>query len=409
MQAYIANSDVQGLIPMDEEIPPRSGHVAACVGNKLLVWGGYQDENEASDRYLPVKDVWLYSVEFNKWTKQVTSGQYPPGLSGASSCILDKYWYILFGHMENGNMNMVYRLNLQTFCWETREYHSTEPSPRDKTSVWVYKDKIYCFAGFGPPVFNSEYLCDYGEFFEDPTIQWSPIRSWNNQLLVFDPQTWEWSNPKCKGFPPVPRAAHGAALAGSKLFVFGGRHDMSRRNDLHCLDMTSLTWSGELNPLGDIPCGRSWHAFRAISNSKVLLYGGYTTDQRPLGDAWLLDVVALQWTRLDILQKHTRLWHTMDITSSGDIVIFGGCSNDILRSDLQSRHVNEVVLFRIEPKTLLRCCLEMVFKHKEKTKPYWKMLPTLLQQWLCQRLHAQNTSPHPALHIQWLESPALGS
>ena len=61
-------------------------------------------------------------------------------------------------------------------------------------------------------------------------------------------------------------------LSLSKRFVYIG------------FDTYTLVFIGfRLHPDGDIPCGRSWHAFKAISDSKILLYGGYTTDQKPMG------------------------------------------------------------------------------------------------------------------------------
>lgn len=42
---------------------------------------------------------------------------------------------------------------------------------------------------------------------------------------------------------PLPRAAHGVARLQHRVFVFGGRHDASRLDDLYVLDMTSLVWT----------------------------------------------------------------------------------------------------------------------------------------------------------------------
>ena len=42
---------------------------------------------------------------------------------------------------------------------------------------------------------------------------------------------------------PSPRAAHAAAKLGRQVFVFGGRHDMTRLNDLYMLDMSDFVWT----------------------------------------------------------------------------------------------------------------------------------------------------------------------
>ena len=44
---------------------------------------------------------------------------------------------------------------------------------------------------------------------------------------------------------PSPRAAHAAVRFGKTVYMFGGRHGDTRMNDLHKLDLHTLTWSGE--------------------------------------------------------------------------------------------------------------------------------------------------------------------
>jgi hypothetical protein len=48
-----------------------------------------------------------------------------------------------------------------------------------------------------------------------------------------------------QGDVPLPRAASAVARIDSVVFLFGGRHRTTRMNDLHCLDLLTLTWTGE--------------------------------------------------------------------------------------------------------------------------------------------------------------------
>jgi len=48
-----------------------------------------------------------------------------------------------------------------------------------------------------------------------------------------------------QGDVPLPRAASAVATIDSDVFLFGGRHRTTRMNDLHCLDLLTLTWTGE--------------------------------------------------------------------------------------------------------------------------------------------------------------------
>jgi len=79
-------------------------------------------------------------------TKRLTSGDVPPGLSGACAVMLDseQAMYLIGGHGYAGKVNSVYRLNVCSFQWQ----HIVEPeplhnfSPRDKFAAWDYQDKF---------------------------------------------------------------------------------------------------------------------------------------------------------------------------------------------------------------------------------------------------------------------------
>jgi hypothetical protein len=50
-----------------------------------------------------------------------------------------------------------------------------------------------------------------------------------------------------------------------------------------------------------------------------------------LGDGWILNIPTLSWCKLDYLPlNRPRLWHTANLSSEEEIVIFGGCHNNIL-------------------------------------------------------------------------------
>ena len=81
---------------------------------------------------------------------------------------------------------------------------------------------------------------------------------------------------------------------GGYAILFGGRFGPERLNDLFMLTFNSerggeMEWSLLLPSTDDltaqtlnVPIGRSWHTFTTLSNNNFLLYGGYSTDDRPL-------------------------------------------------------------------------------------------------------------------------------
>lgn len=353
---------------------PRAGHVAVSAGNHVLIWGGY-DEPFNNEKYLPPNEVWLYDPSCESWFVRLTSGDVPPGLSGACAVVVlkDHAMFIIGGHGEDGNVNTVYRLDLRTWQWQLFDslLHSQNFSPRDKFVAWEHRRKLYIFGGYGPSVVP--YLHDTDDFCWDTSALF-PLRGWNNQMLEFDLKTSTWSLVHATGSVPSPRAAHGAAKIDDKLYVFGGRHGPQRLNDLYMFSHTDHSWT-EITIDGELPDGRSWHSFTPISADHVLLFGGYTNSGEPLGDAWLLDLQQVQWRRLTYADSTPRLWHTGTPTDDGNVIVFGGCHGDILSQDHPAVHTDTVRSFRITPVSLLRLSLNAAFIHRGVLQSQFSILP----------------------------------
>lgn len=47
-------------------------------------------------------------------------------------------------------------------------------------------------------------------------------------------------------------------------------------------------------------------------------------------DLWYFNAVSSQWVQISLNNRMPRLWHTAVCTSNDDVLVFGGCSNDIL-------------------------------------------------------------------------------
>ena len=161
-----------------------------------------------------MKTFLIFDSEFKKWYLKKTTGNIPPGTSGASGIILDKFLYVIFGHNELGNTSDVYRVSFHDCCWEVVSLTSaSSPAPRDKLTAWQYENNIYTFGGYGIPFIS--FLNDHGDFFLDiTTVAGGYSRGWNNQVTIFDPMTSSWSSPACTGQIASPRAAHANRCLG---------------------------------------------------------------------------------------------------------------------------------------------------------------------------------------------------
>ncbi|GAB1297485.1 Kelch domain-containing protein 2 [Apodemus speciosus] len=302
----------------------RSGHVAVSDGRHMFVWGGYKglgelvngrrdfepliedgslplqpESNQVRglyDFYLPREELWIYNMETGRWKKINTEGDVPPSMSGSCAVCVDRVLYLFGGHHSRGNTNKFYMLDSRSadrgLQWERIDCQGIPPSSKDKLGVWVYKNKLIFFGGYG-------YLPEdkvLGTFEFDETSFWnsSHPRGWNDHVHILDTETFVWSQPITTGKAPSPRAAHACATVGNKGFVFGGRYRDARMNDLHYLNLDTWEWN-------------------------------------ELCDAWTYCISKNEWIQFNhpYVEK-PRLWHTACASDEGEVIVFGGCANNLL-------------------------------------------------------------------------------
>ncbi|KAG8517761.1 Kelch domain-containing protein 2, partial [Galemys pyrenaicus] len=307
----------------------RSGHVAVGDGRHMFVWGGYKSNQVRGlyDFYLPREELWIYNMETGRWKKINTEGDVPPSMSGSCAVCVDRVLYLFGGHHSRGNTNK----------------NSSHP------------------------------------------------RGWNDHVHILDTETFIWSQPITTGKAPSPRAAHACATVGNKGFVFGGRYRDARMNDLHYLNLDTWEWN-ELIPQGICPVGRSWHSLTPVSSDHLFLFGGFTTDKQPLSDAWTYCISKNEWIQFNHpYTEKPRLWHTACASDEGEVIVFGGCANNLLVHH-RAAHSNEILIFSVQPKSLVRLSLEAVICFKEILANSWNCLPKHLLHSVNQRFGSNNTS-----------------
>ncbi|NP_001279679.1 kelch domain-containing protein 2 [Callorhinchus milii] len=375
----------------------RSGHVAVAHGNYMYVLGGYKNAAVRGyhDFYLPREELWIYNMETGRWKKKYTEGDIPQSMSGSCAASVDGVLYLFGGHHARGNTNEFYMLNLRPkdkiLCWEKiKEFRGVPPTPKDKLGYWVYNNKLIFFGGYGYAP-RGQY---HGTFEFDESSFWnaSHPRGWNNHVHFIDLETFTWNQPITKGKPPTPRAAHACATIGNRGYVFGGRYQDARTNDLYFLDLDTWEWNEVAQSPDQIPTGRSWHSLTPVSTDHLFLFGGFTTDKHPLSDAWIYSVSRNEWLRVDhSYADRPRLWHSACTSDEGEVVVFGGCANNLLAHH-QAAHSNDILIFSVQPKSLVRLCLEAVIHFKEMLANVWDCFPKHLLLSVNQRAGSSNTS-----------------
>ncbi|VDK55245.1 unnamed protein product, partial [Gongylonema pulchrum] len=223
-----------------------------------------------------------------------------------------------------GHSSAVYVLDLEQEQWSLAVSDNVLiPTPRDKMTGWTHKSRCYYFGGYGPSPLElpnpEQYLRNVGEFVIDGTSSFS----WNNQLLIFDPnraRNSKWTLAEVGGSVPSARAACSSTYlpAYASILVFGGRCRTERLNDLYMLDLSSLVWTRvETTEVPVQPSGRSWCSVNALSSDQALVYGGLSNDSHTLSDSWRICIKRKRkgwyegtWTAMDIASERRLCRHT---------------------------------------------------------------------------------------------------
>ncbi|XP_068236511.1 kelch domain-containing protein 2-like isoform X1 [Palaemon carinicauda] len=381
----------------------RTGHVMVAYNERLYVWGGFMelphDEpytvmTPSHTIYHSAIDVWVFDPLLDTWIRKMSRGDIPLQLSGACAAIHNHYMYIFGGWANEEDdfsvtTNCLWRLFLPTLKWELLNPEGDLPLACDKSACWVYENRFYVFGGFGPADDLGPIAKMKVRFVRDGVHS----RGWNDQLVYYDIDTNTWVWPQTYGPRPSPRAAHTADIVGDTVYVFGGRFKNDRMNDLHCLNLTTSRWSGNLTDtrVQNAPEGRSWHTFNFIDDTKAVVYGGFNVSQQVLNDCWLMRLeqepcfdgnCRVEWEEVPLTYDHglPRCSHKSAIMPPGDLYIHSGLTQPFyIMMALLIDHAEEMLVLRFSPPSLQRLTFEAICRHSELLLQHMSSLPQNLQ------------------------------
>ncbi|KAN0116270.1 hypothetical protein V8E52_006095 [Russula decolorans] len=145
----------------------------------------------------------------------------------------------------------------------------------------------------------------------------------------------DWSRIVVDGPGPGRRYYHTMTLVGSKLFVFGGRTDKSRLNDIWALDLNCLEsnpfWeSYEPAPGNEKPLPRAGHVSVATGD-RIIIFGGRGSPH-DFNDTWSFNTSTRRWTELQCTGSipSPRTEHAA-VLVDGVMYVFGGHAPDETR------------------------------------------------------------------------------
>ncbi|KAL2941001.1 Acyl-CoA-binding domain-containing protein 4 [Bienertia sinuspersici] len=236
---------------------------------------------ESQDKDVVSEGLGSISV-YDQWVAPPVSGQRPRPRYEHGAAVIGEKMYVYGGNHNGRYLNDLQVLDLRAWSWSRVEVKTGIQTPEGQSSI----QSIPC-AGHTLIPWGNKLLSVAGHT-KDPSEAL--------QVRVFDTQTCTWSILKTYGKPPVSRGGHSVTLVSSSLVIFGGQNaNRSLLNDLHLLDLETMTWD-EFDAAGVPPSPRSDHAAAVHAERYLLIFGG-GSHAACFNDLHVLDLQAMEWSR----------------------------------------------------------------------------------------------------------------
>ncbi|KAB5556226.1 hypothetical protein DKX38_007135 [Salix brachista] len=236
---------------------------------------------ETQDKDVVSEDVGTVAV-YDQWIAPPITGQPPKARYEHGAAIVQDKMYIYGGNHNGRYLNDLHVLELRSWAWSKVNFKA-ENEPQEGQSP----AKLTPCAGHSLIPWENKLLSIAGHT-KDP--------SETIQVKVFDLQSCTWSTLKTYGKAPVSRGGQSVTLVGTSLVFFGGQDaKRSLLNDLHILDLETMTWD-EIDAIGVPPSPRSDHAAAVHAERYLLIFGG-GSHATCFNDLHVLDLQTMEWTR----------------------------------------------------------------------------------------------------------------
>jgi hypothetical protein len=171
-------------------------------------------------------------------------------------------------------------------------------------------------------------------YFFGGKCQFGPITN----LFCLNLENFEISRMETKGITPSERLYHCSTVENKKLYIFGGEtNDDVHLNDLHSLDLETFEWK-EIFPKFDIkPKGRRY-ASTVSKNNMIYLFGG-RNDENRMNDMWQFNLLNEEWSLIKSKGEIPQPMTAFSCVIQGYSIFYFGGNNGISLNSLYEFYI----------------------------------------------------------------------
>jgi hypothetical protein len=228
--------------------PPlgRFGHSMVAVGDKLVVFGGW-------DGVSAMNDLWVFDTTATSWIKPVVGGPPPSPRHGHTMVQAPSTGrLIVFGGWSPTDKGYPdYRsdsreLDPETMTWVRSRETGERPGGRYGHAAGMVGGRYMVVLGGWGKNQQAESAAEEASRATDETSKVSaPVTT--KQLWVLDTEENKWFQPKAAGRHPGLRYGSSMAVLGPFVLTFGGWDGVKSRSDMVQLDFTPLVGDEEVS------------------------------------------------------------------------------------------------------------------------------------------------------------------
>lgn len=229
--------------------------------------------------------AYLSKADYDQWIAVKSSGSRPLGRYKHSAAVVEDKLYVV-----GGSRNGRYLSDNQVFDFKTLTWSPLYPSVSPNNSS-VEKDEpkklLLAIAGHSLVRWLDKLLVVSGHTKEASDT----VKVWS-----IDPKTNEISVVNTTGTVPRARGGQSVVLFGASLLMFGGE-DTRRQslNDLHILDLNTMTWD-LIKTINMPPSPRFDHSAIIHADRYLLIFGG-SSHSTCFNDLHFLDLLSMEWSQ----------------------------------------------------------------------------------------------------------------